>query len=1000
MQKTNKYLMLSILMWMVIVLFMWLANWRTERHAVIQSAHLTADGAIVRDLLFRRWNATHRGVYVPISEHTQANPYLNHDPRQIIVTTSGDSLTLVNPAFMIRQMHKLIEDSLSEFAHITSKHPIRPENAATAWELEALEAFEEGAKNYSKIITLDDEDYYFYMLPLMVEKSCLACHAHQGYEEGSLRGGLSSTIPLKNLYGIRSEHNRSTAFSHAMIFLIGCAGLFYGYTNIRKSMEKRATAEKLLLEKQYYLEKAQEVGEIGTWELDLATNQLFWTDENCRIFGVPEGSLVSYEIFIEKVHPDDRVYVKNQWEKALQGVPYDIEHRLLIGEEVRWVREKAEFVFDEKGHLIKAVGVTQNISQRVSNEKQINEVNASYQSVLKTSLEGFWICDMDGCLLEVNETYAKMSGFERNELLKMQIRDVEALQSESEIDDNLLLLKQEGGGIFESAHRRKDGSQFEVEVSVQYREQGDGQFIVFIRDVSKRKLIEKGLRDSEFLLRESQRVSGIGSYILDIELGTWESSLELDSLYGLQEDSVKDISSWLNLVHPGDREMMQSYFLVDVLQSNESFDKEYRIQRELDGVECWVHGLGKLEYNDDGKPARMIGSIQDISNRKEREAEKALLESQLQRSQKLESLGTMIGGISHEFNNILQGIMLYGGLIENEAPEGGEVHQNVLKVISQAKHARKIVRQILTFSRNRNTEIKSVFLHEIVIEAIEFEMASLPANITLQQEVDLNGPRVYCDRTQIHQIVINLINNAQYAIGDSGGTITVSQRTIAQADKRSKNSSGEVELRISDTGCGIDADLLEKVFDPFYTTKPPGEGTGLGLSVIHGIIEMMKGRVSVESEVGKGTTFRILLPITDEINESSHLNVVKQSNPKGFVLFVDDNVGIREAAEAILTSEGWNAEVSKDGKEALAMFKANIQKFDLIITDQSMPEMTGIALTRKIRTLDRTVPILLSTGELGIDEKREFRGTGITGFIQKPWTADELIARIREIDFD
>jgi len=259
---------------------------------------------------------------------------------------------------------------------------------------------------------------------------------------------------------------------------------------------------------------------------------------------------------------------------------------------------------------------------------------------------------------------------------------------------------------------------------------------------------------------------------------------------------------------------------------------------------------------------------------------------------------------------------------------------------------------------------------------------------------------VECDTTQIHQIVLNLCNNAKHAMEVSGGILTVSLHQIQASLDNGESTINVQELIVRDTGHGIDPADLEMIFDPFYTTKEFGRGTGLGLSVIHGIVEMMQGQITVVSELGRGTTFRILLPVTEKLNTDEHTPQTPLSSDvlKKSILLVDDEESIREVTQAILKRKGFAVESASDGKNAFDLFTANPNKYNLIVTDLSMPIMSGIELCQAIRASGSDIPIMLSTGQLDIEDQQEYANIGITKSIQKPWTAEELVAQIQEID--
>jgi len=397
--------------------------------------------------------------------------------------------------------------------------------------------------------------------------------------------------------------------------------------------------------------------------------------------------------------------------------------------------------------------------------------------------------------------------------------------------------------------------------------------------------------------------------------------------------------------------------------------------------------------NHHGERIGFLSVIKDITARLQ-------LESQVLQAHKLEAVGTMVSGIAHELNNILQSMFLYGGMVQADLPQNQLLRQNFQHIISAGEKARDIVNQILTFSRKTSVELEPQPLHGLILEILALQYASLSPNIEIRQDIDAKSSWVLCDKTQIHQIVLNLCNNAQHAMDDSGGVLSVSLKAVEQISEATQTKDSMLELCISDTGHGMDPETIDQIFDPFFTTKAVGVGTGLGLSVIHGIVEMMGGDISVTSEVAKGTTFSILFPVVEDVEDihPTPKAIASMDDFKMSILLVDDDTSIREVTQTILRRKGFTVESASDGQKAFDLFKANPNKYNLIVTDLSMPIMSGIELCQAIRASGSDIPIMLSTGQLDIEDQQEYANIGITTSIQKPWTAEELIAQIQEID--
>lgn len=403
-------------------------------------------------------------------------------------------------------------------------------------------------------------------------------------------------------------------------------------------------------------------------------------------------------------------------------------------------------------------------------------------------------------------------------------------------------------------------------------------------------------------------------------------------------------------------------------------------------------------HNEEQTPLGYITIITDIT-------EKQSLEEQVRRSQKLEALGIMVGGIAHDFNNILQSIMLSAETALNLSSEMPELAANIRGILKDSDRARRLIRQVLTFGRKTEIELKPIRIQDVIRDALAFERSNFPSTIKITQELDENCPAVLCDEIQMHQAIINICNNAMHAMGSDEGELKVQLNQLqGSPPSLASNESSNIprnylELHISDTGCGMDGETSKKIFDPFFSTKTVGEGTGLGLSVVHSIMKNIDALIEVESSPGKGTTFSMWLPVTDQIPESREQN---HTQPTAImrkpVLFVDDEPSIRMALTRMLSKKGFVVDTAEDGESAFAAFKEKPARYGMVLTDLNMPKMTGVALAEAIRNSGSEVPIILSSGDLSVREMNEYKSKGINGFIQKPWSMNELLEYLANFD--
>ncbi|UCF15250.1 MAG: response regulator, partial [Phycisphaerales bacterium] len=394
----------------------------------------------------------------------------------------------------------------------------------------------------------------------------------------------------------------------------------------------------------------------------------------------------------------------------------------------------------------------------------------------------------------------------------------------------------------------------------------------------------------------------------------------------------------------------------------------------------------------------------DITKRKKAEKEKTELELQLSQQQKMEAIGTLAGGIAHDFNNILAAMQGYLELSLDDLSDEAAVADHLGKMISCVNRATKLVRQILTFSRKNQQEQEKepVQISSIVKEVHGMMRSSLPATIKFNRQIEADTSFILADPTQIHQVLVNLCTNASHAMREAGGQLDV---TLKDVDLESETKIGEellgpgpyVKISVSDTGCGMDKEVLERIFEPFFTTRKVNEGTGLGLSVVHGIIKSHDGAITVSSTPGKGTTFEIFLPKieSDQIQEPQPSEPTAKENE--VILLVDDEEVMVDVTQQILARLGFEVVATTSSVDALETFQAEPDKFDLVITDQVMPNMTGTQLAEKLVAIRPDISIILCSGFPENVRADQLESIGIKEFILKPVTREQIARIIRKV---
>lgn len=400
-----------------------------------------------------------------------------------------------------------------------------------------------------------------------------------------------------------------------------------------------------------------------------------------------------------------------------------------------------------------------------------------------------------------------------------------------------------------------------------------------------------------------------------------------------------------------------------------------------------------------GDPLYLLSISADITELKRAEEDRNKLSSQLLQAQKLESLGTLAGGIAHDFNNILSAIIGFTEIALFDVEKGSPVEHSLREVYRAGMRARDLVKQILTFARQADEEIKPIKAEAIVKESLNFLRSSIPTTIRIESEI-LSDSLIMGNPTQFHQVIMNLCTNAAYAM-EEGGVLGVSLEDISF--KKYKRIQGQelkpgdyIKLSISDTGSGISPEVIGSIFEPYYTTKTPGEGTGLGLALVHSIVESYGGKIEVESELGKGSVFRIYIPVTRKYITSPVYEEGELPTGSENILFVDDEDSIVKSGSKIIKQLGYSVTACLSSNEALELFRLTPDSFDLVITDMTMPHMTGDRLAVEIMKIRPDIPVILCTG-YSKKLSRDIKQSGIKELVYKPFIKTDLAKTVRKI---
>jgi PAS domain S-box-containing protein len=490
--------------------------------------------------------------------------------------------------------------------------------------------------------------------------------------------------------------------------------------------------------------------------------------------------------------------------------------------------------------------------------------------------------------------------------------------------------------------------------------------------------------------------------------GLWEWNIEANEVWyaprfrellGYKEVEFPNVlSSWKNALHPEDKQATLSA-LENHLSQHEAFDVEYRLQTKS-GEYRWFHARGVAIRDPDKRPYLMAGSIQDIHERKQVEESLKEREDQLRHAQKLEAVGTLAGGIAHEFNNLIQAIQGYTVYAMDGLEATDPRHQDLDQVLIASKRAASLTKQLLGFSRRQILEFEILDLNQLVQDLTKLIRPLIGENITIQLNLDPSAGNIRADSSHIQQMLMNLCINARDAM-PRGGTLTIRTSSVKSNEEKCRSLSlthGKYSaISVNDTGCGIPADVRAHIFEPFFTTKEIGRGTGLGLAMAYGIVQQHAGSIQIDTEVGIGTTVTVFMQNRDEteIVEQRKLQNAERGGTETILIAEDDFI-VRNLSERVLSRAGYHTLSAVDGQEAMNVFKDNADAISLVVLDVMMPNMNGHDVLKNIRALKLGVHAVMCTGydpeSIEIDSDPQDDVT----YLQKPFEPNELLKTVRE----
>jgi PAS domain S-box-containing protein len=667
----------------------------------------------------------------------------------------------------------------------------------------------------------------------------------------------------------------------------------------------------------------------------------------------------------------------------------------------RWIEIHATPLRGDDGEVSALVCVSRDITARRANEAVLRDREARWRGVFGSPMIGILFWDSAGAITDANDALLQLVGYSREDLDAGRVSWLEMTPLEERYLDERALDSLIAKGFcepYEKHYIRKDGSRVPIVIGAALIDGSRDHGVAYVQDITARREAEARLRESEARFRNMAEHS---------PLILWMSDADGRCIYVNQNWHVfsgvpagGDLAAgFFGAVHPDDLEAEKAAFF-GAIASRSGYRHEARVRR-WDGVYRHMIDNASPRVGPDGEFLGLIGVVMDIQDLKDAEAARQRLEAPLRQAQKMEALGTLAGGVAHDFNNILGTIIGNVELAREDLVAEHPAQESLAEVEKASARARDLVQQILTFGRRQPDERRVIGLHDVVEESTRLLRATLPAGVELATGFARDVPNVLADSSRIHQVVMNLCTNAWQAIPGGVGRITVSLSTVHVTDEHGLaglRAGRYACLTVADTGSGIAPGIVERIFDPFFTTKPPGVGTGLGLSVVDGIVKSHDGAIAVETTPGKGAIFRVYFPGVEA--EALPRAIEPRPSPAGRgqrVLYLDDEASLVHLTARLLTRAGYEVEGFTRPAEAIAAFAADPRRFDVVVSDMNMPTATGLSVAADLLRLRPDVPVALISGFVTDELVSRAEALGVKAVLFKPNLTRELAPLISRL---
>ena len=739
---------------------------------------------------------------------------------------------------------------------------------------------------------------------------------------------------------------------------------------------------------------AMDASNDGIWDWNLETGEVYFSPGYPAQLGFPDDDFPSStDFWLERIHPDDRGKVSTANSNCVHNHcdNINVEFRIRARDgQYRWILGRGMAVGrDANGKALRLIGTLTDITRQKKLEDKLRVGQSKMQSIFRAAPIGIGVVSQR-VFTEVNDHFCKMIGYSKSDLLQQNSRILYCSDEEFERvgAEKYRAIDKTGTGSVETRFKRKDGTIIDVFLSsspLNRDDLSDGVSFTVL-DITEARQAELKLRQSEEKYRNIMESMIDPVYICSSDLKI--SFMNQAMIKRVGRDATGE--NCYQALHNLNARCSWCHFFANHSVTHHEIDI--------------ISPHDDRHYHICSSPIKQPdGSVSKLSVYRDT-TELHQIQNQLQQAQKMEAIGNLAGGIAHDFNNILSVIIGYGEMALNKLPAENSPRSELKMVLKASERATDLVKHILTFSRRNSQEKKPVRILLMVKEAMKMMRSSLPSSIHIKLDFHLKDEMVLTDLTGINQIVINLCTNALHAMKDQKGILNVSLRQEVVDSSRVSSewliTSGPfVVLTVEDSGEGMDEKIKKRIFDPYFTTKKMSEGTGLGLAVVHGIVKDCNGFIEVESTRGIGSKFSVFLPLFEQELSKISDKTDTETLPTGdeHILFIDDEISLCEIGKKTLEKLGYRVTALSSSQDAFNLFRADPDNFDLIVSDQTMPEMTGSSLALEVFKLRPSMPYIICTGYSSAITKEEILAIGISSFLEKPVQKNILANTVRAV---